>query len=446
MKVWVVAGEYPTPKHPGHGIFVADQVAALEAEGHSVRVVHSPAPSLRPVANIAKPALRSAAEAIPRRNHDSGSGSGGLPPVALTVPLPEEEFTGDIIPGVVLDDLPQPTKEQGRRSGVTRARATAAWTGRAARGTGRVVHDAAGTTVAVTRMVSQMRQLALRDGRPDVIHAHNVFPAGIAASKLTASRNVPYVITEHMTAYLRGQYSPVELAAAIKVMDRAKTVIAVSTLQAEALPIPTDRVTVVPNVVDVHAFRLRPESAAARGTVLCIGKLTRHKRMDLMLRAYAGLPAELRRQHPLRILGSGPERSSLTSLAASLGLRPEVMCGQRSRSEVVAEMSRAAVLVSTSEVETFGVTMIEALAAGVPFLATDSGGPRDFAEPGLGRLVAPPRAIELDGALTRALAEVLQAPADPAADRARRETAVARFGPRAVASTLGQIYADACRR
>lgn len=441
MLVWVVAGEYPDARHPARGNFVADQVTALRAEGHEVRVITSVAPSLRPAAQAVRPHAEAVLDKVPAvrrlpglsaviggRAQGEARPRGALEAGGDDLGLPE-------LPGEAVE-LPDPDPK-GPRSRSQRAAALAGYTARGLVGASRVLHDATGNTVAMARMVGQMRELAAREGLPTVIHAHNVYPAGIAAAQFGPAYGVPVVVTEHMTAYLRGQYSAVELASAIRVLDRAAAVIAVSKAQAEALPIPTDRIQVVPNVVAVDAFRLRAPEAAESGCVLAVGKLTPHKRLDMVLRAYAQLPADVRRRHPLRVVGDGPERGDLAQLATSLGLAPSVLVGPLDRAAIVSEFASAAVVVSASEVETFGVTLIEALAAGVPFVATDSGGPRDIVGPGLGELVGRDDEAALGGALARALA----LPADAEADRRRREEAVARFGPRAVAERLTQIYA-----
>ena len=421
MKIWVVAGEYPTHEHPGHGTFVLDQVEALRAAGHVVHVLHALPPSLRPLAESARPTVRAVTDRLPfgcRSATDAGSAATRAP-VPLDVPLPGLE-------------------EPEEHGPLQRARALAAATARGAVGAARVLHDQAGNTVAVSRLFADMINLAHADGVPDVVHAHNVYPAGIAAGQWAVSRGIPYVVTEHISAYLRHQYSAVELAGAIRVLDRAAAVVAVSSAQAEALPIPTDRVTVVPNVVPTSDFRLRDAHARTSGAVLSVGKLTPNKRMDLVLRAYAELPEDLRSWHALRIVGSGPERHRLAELATTLGLDPAVLVGQRHRTDIVGEMAGAALLVSASAVETFGVTMIEALASGVPFVATDSGGSRDIAGPGLGDVVDADDPL----ALAAAIADRLRAAASVAADEERRAVTVSRYSPAAVAADLERVYAS----
>ncbi|MDO5628716.1 MAG: glycosyltransferase, partial [Mobilicoccus sp.] len=295
----------------------------------------------------------------------------------------------------------------------------------------RLAHDVLGRTVAVAMMLRDLRRL---HPRPDVVHAHNVFPAGLAARRF-AHRGVPFVVTEHSSAYLRGQFAPVELAAAERVLSAASEVVAVSPRQAEALPV--DGVHVVPNVLPA-VFDLREEDAARVGDIVSIGFLMPHKGMDTLVEAYAQLPADLRARHRLVLVGGGPEASRLTALATSLDLGDRViLTGHVSRLRVADIISSAAVLVSASPVETFGMTLIEGLAAGVPFVAVRSGGPQSIWFSGAGHLVETSTPADLAAGIETVLTD------DDGDDTTRRATAIERYGAATVAATLSAIYAGA---
>ncbi len=273
------------------------------------------------------------------------------------------------------------------------------------------------------------------------MHAHNVFPAGIAAARFAARHGIPLVVTEHSSAYRRGLLSNGELAHAESVLAQAAAVIAVSPAQAAVLPMARDRVRVIPNVVPIEDFRLRDEEAARSEPILCIAALTPVKGLPVLLRAYAGLPADLRTRHRLRIIGDGPDRAGLVALTARLDLRGQVdFAGYLAPERVREELARAALVVSASDTETFGLTLVEALAAGVPFVATDSGGPRSIWRPGAGVLVPPGSPADLARGLEAALTDnSLQAPEQ---DRWRRDLAARRFGPDAIATALLTCYTD----
>lgn len=104
-------------------------------------------------------------------------------------------------------------------------------------------------------------------------------------------------------------------------------------------------------------------------TVVAIGRLTRVKGFDLLLRAWAQVVGE-RPEWRLRILGSGPQRADLAALVAELGLGESVTLAGASR-DVGAEFDRASIFVLSSAHEGFPMTILEALSKGVPVVSFD---------------------------------------------------------------------------
>lgn len=375
MRIAVLTGEYPTPRAPERAMFVADQVSALRAAGHQVVVIHREPPTLRRLASRLR-------------------GSVGAPGPA-----------------------PSATSgtARGRRSPVRTA--------------ARLVHDYGGRAVAVAAMVRDLRRLR---PLPDVVHAHNVFPAGVAARRYSRRHEIPLVVTEHSSAYLRGQLAGAELATAADILGEADAVIAVSPRQAQALP--ADDVHVVPNVLP-DTFRLRSDRARAGGDIVSVGVLMPHKGMGALVEAYALLPAGVRTRHRLVIVGGGPDAAGLRALASRRGVGGRVvLAGHRSRDQVAEILGDAAVLVSASPVETFGMTCIEGLAAGVPFVAVRSGGPESIWFPGAGRLCDSGTPEDLAEAITWVLTQ------PSSTDAERRAIARDRFGAERVAGQLNEIY------
>lgn len=131
---------------------------------------------------------------------------------------------------------------------------------------------------------------------------------------------------------------------------------------------------VVPEMIDLTAWRevLRQESRApdpATFVVLCVCRLYRRKRVDLLLRA----AAELRARIPgfeLRIAGEGPELHTLARLWRSLELGPAVRwLGTLDRRQLAREYGRCDVFCLASVQEGFGIVFLEAMAASRPIVA-----------------------------------------------------------------------------
>lgn len=144
--------------------------------------------------------------------------------------------------------------------------------------------------------------------------------------------------------------------------------------------------------------------------VLAIGRLDPVKRFpDLVAAFAAAAPASAR----LAILGEGPERAHIADTIAALGLEARATLPGHV-ADPAPWFCRAACLAVTSGSESFGLTVAEALAHGVPVVATACGGPPEVLD-GLGQVVP----VGDVAALGAALATALASPGDPTPRRAR---------------------------
>ncbi|WP_254279319.1 glycosyltransferase family 4 protein [Haloarcula marina] len=218
--------------------------------------------------------------------------------------------------------------------------------------------------------------LARRAGDHDVLVA-SVFPYfPVFACKLVAAGRTPLVTTWHE---VWGDYWDEYLGAlgvAGKSVERLAAAvpqhpIAVSGTTADALtaigPARED-IQVVHNGIDVdHVQTIAP---AENGTdLLYVGRLIPEKNVDMLLDAFDRLD----RQYTLGIVGDGPERDALERRAESLGLGDRVTFQGfvEAHDDVLGAMRAADVFVSPSVREGFGITLVEAMAAGCDVVAVD---------------------------------------------------------------------------
>ncbi len=234
----------------------------------------------------------------------------------------------------------------------------------------------------------------LKYGKPDFIHAHGVFYAGMIASEIQRKNGVPYFLTEHSTAYLRDLLSRKELRIATTVAGGAQKCLAVSKFFAEKLnQIKNMSVhwTYVPNLLAAefeNAIFTMPDENSKTFCFCNVSILTPKKNIALLLHAFAdAFKGDL--SVALNIGGGGQQKIELETLAEKLGLQQQVrFLGPLSRDAVRDLMAASHVYVSSSDVETFGVTIIEMLAMGRPVIAMRSGGPETIIfEPDDGMLV-----------------------------------------------------------
>jgi glycosyltransferase involved in cell wall biosynthesis len=157
--------------------------------------------------------------------------------------------------------------------------------------------------------------------------------------------------------------------------------------------------------VDVHDFDASGEKD--EGRFLWVQRLVSYKRPDLVVEAFRDLP------YRLTMVGIGPlERSLRAGLPANVDLR-----GWVSREELRALYSLSSGFVHVGE-EDFGISMVEALAAGLPVVALDAGGARDILRPGVDGVLIDRAEVEQLRIAIRSVAESVW---DPAALHARAQ-------------------------
>jgi glycosyltransferase involved in cell wall biosynthesis len=279
----------------------------------------------------------------------------------------------------------------------------------------------------------------------DLVHAHTALLDGAAAAALKPSLGVPLVLTEHTGPFGVIVRTPAMRRRVRRALDAADVLIAVSAAHAASIrssfPDLARSIEVVPNGVDGDLFRPAPPDAAARKQrrIVWIGHLDRVKRPDLAVAAFAAL-ARRRDDAVLHLIGAGPLEPELRQQAERAGLGARIRIeGYLGREAIADRLRQADALLVTSVVETFGIVVVEALATGIPVVATRCGGPEEIIAtvPASGRLTS-----DDPTEIAAALAGVLDAPPDRGL---LRHHALARFGIDGVVSRLAAVYAQLLR-
>ena len=129
--------------------------------------------------------------------------------------------------------------------------------------------------------------------------------------------------------------------------------------------------TVIFPPVEVERFKLPPSPLLRHGFVVA-GRQTPYKRIDLAVAACSELNV------PLVVIGTGPEHRKLERMAG----RSVIFLSNVNDSEIVHYFQTATALLFPTNIEDFGVTGVEAMAAGTPVIAYRKGGPEDYVVPG----------------------------------------------------------------
>ena len=283
------------------------------------------------------------------------------------------------------------------------------------------------------------------------MHAHFASLPAVTAMLASVLAGLPFSFTAHAKDIFQERRSARLLRTLIRRADRVVTVsdFNVRTLAAFAgTSILPDRIVRIYNGVDLDAFA--PATASSHGPdpeqaplVLAVGRLVEKKGFGDLVSACA-LLLEARVRFRCLIVGKGPLEARLRGQIARAGLQGVVvLSGPRSRGQVAALLKHAAVLAVPCVVGSDGnrdglpTVIPEAMAAGVPVVATRVTGIPEAVEDGLtGFLAEPGRPQELAEAISRVLSDPELARAMGAAGRARAE---ARFDLRRNVAELDEI-------
>ena len=217
---------------------------------------------------------------------------------------------------------------------------------------------------------------ALADLRPDLIAAHSS-KAGILARLAARRLRVPVVFTVHGWAFTPGV--PALDAAVYRRVERlvgplASRIIAVSEydrrLGLEARVAPPDRLVTVHNGMADVPPELRADPGRSPARLVMVARYGAQKDHPTLLRALASL-----RQYPweLDLIGDGPLLGETEALARELGLADRVhLLGQRS--DVDRRLAAAQISLLITNWEGFPLSILEAMRAGLPVVASDVGG------------------------------------------------------------------------
>jgi glycosyltransferase involved in cell wall biosynthesis len=220
-----------------------------------------------------------------------------------------------------------------------------------------------------------LKSLRAVGGRADVVHAH--MTAAETAAALTQRRSGAALVTTRHFAQKRGR-SLSGRAAATLIGRTVHQELAISEFVAGA---------VSSDVIVYHGIEPRPAVTAEGRRIVVIQRLQPEKSTDVAISAFAasGLAAD---GWEMVVAGAGASRVELESLAASCRVEGAVRFVGRVE-DVDALRATAGMQLATAGTEHFGLSVLEAMAVGLPVVAADGGAHRELIGPGGGQLLFP---------------------------------------------------------
>ncbi len=279
------------------------------------------------------------------------------------------------------------------------------------------------------------RLIEKQEGRPDLMHAH-FFILGYQAAKLKKEVGLPLVVTEHSSMITDRSINAKEIYKANFAYESADQVVAVSpylqSVLAEQFKV---NAKYIPNMYDPTVFYYREMKRNDSFQFISVGSLISRKRMTLIINAFQKI-VKTKNNLRLTICGEGHERKHLEAMITANKLDNLVeLCGYQPREKIADKMRKSDCFILASCSEPFGVVYIEALACGLPVIATKCGGPEVFVNKSKGVLVP------VDD--SEALAEAMLYMASNSDQYEREKIALdtrQEFGPQVVAKELIELY------
>jgi D-inositol-3-phosphate glycosyltransferase len=291
---------------------------------------------------------------------------------------------------------------------------------------------------------------AWRERPPDVVHSH-FWMSGLAAVEAADSLGIPVAHTFHALGVVKQRHQGAADTSPLQRIDLeaglARDVDQVIATSAEerdeltALGAPGESITVIPCGVDLSRFRVdgdRDRRPTERPRVVVVSRLVERKGIGNVIEAIARVPdAELviAGGPPAGLIDDDPEACRFARLAHELGVADRVeLRGAVPRSEVPGLLRSADVVACCPWYEPFGLVAVEAMACGVPVIASAVGGLAETVLDGVTGIHVPPRRPD---AIAAAICTLLAEPGRRRSMGAAATTRAERFGwERVAADTL----------
>lgn len=243
-------------------------------------------------------------------------------------------------------------------------------------------------------------------GYPDIIHTHSITNVGMLARRIKKRYQIPYVTTEHRTAFAMNKIHPSILKSMKKAFSKADRRIVVSPELGRILEEKVGEQILpwkyIPNIVSDRFFTNKSNRTNKnKFVILNVSFIHERKGHDILIRAFEN--AFNRHENvELRLGGDGPLKEKLMKYAVQRKIEHKIkFLGMLGRNEVHREMQNCDIFVLSSYYETFGVVVIEALACGKPVISTACGGPEFIVNKKNGILIPPGSINELKNAMIK---------------------------------------------
>jgi glycosyltransferase involved in cell wall biosynthesis len=281
-----------------------------------------------------------------------------------------------------------------------------------------------------------------RYGPPDGVLIYSTIWAGVSLTETLKEMKIPFGISEHLKEFLLPNgFTKKQKNEIHRCYSQASFIAATSSplLQKMKYQFPEveDKMTIIPNPVDTDLFKPNPaisKNSKSPFHFIACGLFRAEKEFLFLLDSFHVLSKKY--DCILTLVGDGTQESQLRKKVKQLNLENRVSFpGYLQPEALVKKMGEAHALVLSSSVETFGMVVIEAMACGLPVVATKCGGPEFTLQKDTGILVKSNEVESLAAGMEKMMNKYLMFNRNEI-----RETAVKRFSTKAYAETIQQLF------
>ena len=210
---------------------------------------------------------------------------------------------------------------------------------------------------------------------------------------ISLAKDIPVVIESHLAQ----GYEVIKRGATekwfhylnnpLKAIQKARLLIALTKGDAERWQkLHIKQIKIIPNPVTLYLDQL-PQAEKQEGRIICVGRLTRQKRFDRLVNAFSLIAPKFPNWY-VDIFGKGEEEQNLLQQINDLGMEGRVQILPPT-SNIYSEYQRSQFFVMSSDFEGFGLVIVEAMACGIPVIATNCPfGPSEIIEDGVNGLLS----------------------------------------------------------
>lgn len=207
----------------------------------------------------------------------------------------------------------------------------------------------------------------------DLIHVHPFLPA-LVAKVLSILKSIPLIITVHGTRLFENGRKTPSIVLERFILTQIKYNLQISVTKAFLkIANQNQKISVIPNGIDVKKFANKKVSKFPIPTVLWVGRFDRVKKVEDLILA-AKIVAKTIKNFQVMLVGYGYEEMNLKKLVHDLKLKNVKFLGLKTGSELTNIYNKAHVFVMPSASEGQPLTIMEAQAASLPVVATNVGG------------------------------------------------------------------------